>query len=84
MRDVSGSDTGSCFRDAGERSIMSQTTDSGQMGDNSERRKGLPADASNPFYSVANLNALAASIEQMRQGRIVTKTLEELETMAGE
>ncbi len=49
------------------------------------REKRLPFEVSiDPFYSASNLNALAASIEQMRQGRTVTKTLEELETMADE
>ncbi len=61
---------------------MAQTTDSGRMGDDLERDKRLPVDASDPFYSASNLNALAASIEQMRQGRTVTKTPEELDAMA--
>ena len=52
------------------------------MGDDLERDKRLPVDASDPFYSASNLNALAASIEQMRQGRTVTKTPEELDAMA--
>ncbi len=37
-----------------------------------------------PFYSASNMAALNDSIEEMRQGRTVTKTLEELEAMEDE
>lgn len=39
-------------------------------------------DSVDAFYSAANMAALNESIEEMRQGKTVTKTLEELETMA--
>jgi len=41
----------------------------------------ITADA---FYSKENMTALNESIEQMRQGRTVTKTFEELERLADE
>lgn len=44
------------------------------------REKRLPFEVSmDPFYSVSNMNALKESIEQMKQGKIVVKTMEELE-----
>ena len=49
------------------------------------REKRLPFEVSmDPFYSASNMAALNDSIEEMRQGRTVTKTLEELEAMEDE
>jgi DNA-damage-inducible protein J len=36
------------------------------------------------FYSDYNLQSIKKSIQQLEQGKIVTKTMEELETMADE
>ena len=35
-----------------------------------------------PFYSESNLKALAESVEQMKRGQVVVKSLDELERMA--
>jgi DNA-damage-inducible protein J len=35
-----------------------------------------------PFYSQSNQNALRESIQQYHEGRVVVKTLEELESLA--
>ena len=40
-----------------------------------------PAD---PFYSEQNMTQLHRSVQQIKEGKIVTKTMEELEAMAGE
>jgi len=49
------------------------------------REKRLPFELSlDPFYSKSNITALDESIEQMRQGKIVTKIIEELEALADE
>ncbi len=45
---------------------------------------GLPFKPyADPFYSDRNQAALKSSIEQLRSGQTVIKTLEELESMAG-
>ena len=36
------------------------------------------------FYSAQNMEQLRKSAQQIRQGKIVTKTMEELETMESE
>lgn len=49
------------------------------------REKRIPFDVSvDPFYSESNLNALSESIEQIKQGKIVEKTMEDLEAMENE
>lgn len=49
------------------------------------REKRIPFDVSiDPFYSASNLRALEESIEQLQQGKIVVKTMDELEDMAHE
>lgn len=49
------------------------------------REKRLPFEVSlDPFYSASNMAALNDSIDEMRRGKTVTKTLEELEAMADE
>jgi DNA-damage-inducible protein J len=49
------------------------------------REHRIPFEVSvDPFYSSSNMAALNESIDQMRQGKTVTKTLEELDAMADE
>lgn len=46
------------------------------------QEKRIPFEVSpDPFYGAANTAAIKESIEQMRQGKTVTKTIEELEAM---
>lgn len=48
-----------------------------------ERRIPFELDApKDPFYSEANMRALGESEQQYREGRVVTRTLEELEALA--
>lgn len=37
-----------------------------------------------PFYSEANMKAINEAIKQIEKGDVVTKTIEELEAMAGD
>ena len=49
------------------------------------RAKRIPFEVSlDPFYSASNMAALNESIDQMRQGKTVAKTLEELEALEDE
>lgn len=49
------------------------------------REKRIPFEVSiDPFYSDMNMAALRESIEQKEKGKVVVKTLEELEAMADE
>lgn len=49
------------------------------------REKRLPFEVSmDPFYSESNLAALDHSIQQLKEGKVITKTLEELEAMENE
>lgn len=49
------------------------------------REQRIPFDVSiDPFYSESNMAAIEASIEQIRQGKVVIKTMEELEAMEDE
>ena len=49
------------------------------------REKRIPFDVSvDPFFSTANMNAISESIKQLREGKVVVKTMEELESMADE
>ena len=46
---------------------------------------GIPFEVSvDPFYSESNMKALNESIEQMKTGKTVTKTIEELEGLSDE
>lgn len=46
------------------------------------REKRIPFDVSiDPFYSESNMKALMASIKQLEEGKVVEKTIEELEAM---
>ena len=59
---------------------MSMTTAINMLAKKMTREKRLPFEASiDPFYSEANIAALKESIREMRQGKTVTKTIEELE-----
>lgn len=49
------------------------------------REKRIPFEVSmDPFYSESNLAALDHSIQQLKKGKVVIKTMEELEAMANE
>lgn len=49
------------------------------------REKRIPFEVSmDPFYSESNLAALDHSIQQLKEGKVVIKTMEELEVMANE
>lgn len=64
---------------------LSMTTAITMLAKKMTREKRLPFDVSlDPFYSASNMAALNESIEEMRQGKTVTKTLDELEAMADE
>ena len=64
---------------------MSMTTAITILAKKMTREKRLPFEVSmDPFYSASNMAALNDSIEEMRQGRTVTKTLEELEALEDE
>ena len=49
------------------------------------RENRVPFEVSfDPFYSDSNMKALGESVEQMKSGKTVTKTIEELEALADE
>lgn len=51
----------------------------------SVRQGGIPfviTKSTDPFYNPANIRRLEHSIEQMKQGEVVTKSMDELERMA--
>ena len=49
------------------------------------REKRKPFDVSiDPFYSESNMKALSKSIKELEQGKVVVKSMEELEAMADE
>lgn len=46
------------------------------------REHGIPFEVSaDPFYSDSNMQALEESIKQLEEGKVINKTLEELEAM---
>ena len=46
------------------------------------REHGIPFEVSaDPFYSESNMQALDESIKQLEEGKVVVKTLKELEAM---
>lgn len=53
-------------------------------GKNVNREQQLPFDvvASDPFYAESNVQHLQHSIQQLYDGKVVTKTLEELQELA--
>ena len=49
------------------------------------REKRIPFDVSiDPFYSESNMKAISESIKQLEEGKVVVKTMEELEAMENE
>lgn len=49
------------------------------------REKRIPFDVSiDPFYSESNIKAIKESIKQLEEGKVVVKTMEELEAMENE
>lgn len=49
------------------------------------REKRIPFEVSiDPFYSESNIKALEKSIEQLKEYKVVSKTMEELEAMENE
>ena len=49
------------------------------------REKRIPFDVSiDPFYSESNMKALSKSIKELEQGKVVVKSMAELEAMADE
>lgn len=49
------------------------------------REKRIPFDVSiDPFYSESNMKALSDSVEELKEGKIVVKSMDELEAMANE
>ena len=61
---------------------MSMTTAFTIFAKKMSREKRIPFEVSvDPFYSPANQAALQESARQLQEGRVVTKTLEELEAM---
>jgi len=49
------------------------------------REQRIPFDVSvDPFYSESNLATIDKAARQIKQGQVIVKTLEELETMADE
>lgn len=49
------------------------------------RERRIPFDVSiDPFYSETNKMALSESLEQVKSGKVVSKTMEELEAMENE
>lgn len=49
------------------------------------REKRIPFDVSiDPFYSESNMKALSKSIKELEEGKVVVKSMEELEAMADE
>lgn len=49
------------------------------------REQRIPFDVSvDPFYSASNLAAIDASLEEIRQGKVIVKTMAELEAMEHE
>lgn len=49
------------------------------------REKRIPFEVSvDPFYLESNIKAIEESIKQLKEGKVVVKTMEELETMENE
>lgn len=49
------------------------------------REKRIPFDISiDPFYSESNMKALSKSIKELEKGKLVVKSMEELEAMVDE
>lgn len=62
---------------------ISMTTAITMLAKKMTREKRLPFDVSiDPFYSESNMKALEKSIEQMKSGQVIVKSLDELEQLA--
>ena len=49
------------------------------------REKRIPFDVSiDPFYSESNMKAISESIKQLEEGKVIVKTMKELEAMEDE
>ena len=49
------------------------------------REKRIPFEVSvDPFYSEANIKAIEESVKQLKEGKVVEKSIEELEEIANE
>lgn len=49
------------------------------------REKRIPFEVSiDPFYSESNIKAIEESVKQLKEGKVVVKTIEELEEMENE
>ena len=49
------------------------------------REKRIPFEVSiDPFYSESNIKAIDESIEQMKHGKVIVRSMEELEAMENE
>ncbi|MCI8622022.1 MAG: type II toxin-antitoxin system RelB/DinJ family antitoxin [Clostridia bacterium] len=49
------------------------------------REKRIPFDVSiDPFYSKSNMKAINESIKELEEGKVIIKTMEELEAMENE
>ena len=49
------------------------------------REKRIPFDVSiDPFYSKSNIKAINESIKELEEGKVIVKTMEELEAMENE
>ena len=65
--------------------VMNMTTAFTIFAKKMSREKRIPFEVSiDPFYSEKNMRALNESMEQMKKGNVVVKTIEELEEMADE
>ncbi len=64
---------------------MSMTTAINIFAKKMSREKRIPFDVSvDPFYNDSNLKALSDSLEQLKNGKVVIKTIDELEEMENE
>lgn len=64
---------------------MSMTTAITIFAKKMSREHRIPFEISaNPFYSESNLKALAESLDQLNSGKVIIKTMDELEEMADE
>ena len=64
---------------------MTMTTAVVMLAKKMSREKRLPFEVSiDPFYSETNMKALHESMDQMKAGKTVTKTFEELDGFADE
>ncbi len=64
---------------------MSMTTAITIFAKKMSREHRIPFEVSvNPFYNESNLKALSESLEQLNSGKVVIKTMDELEEMADE